>query len=213
MPDKPHDAGAPDEKDDALDAELAEFEAGLERAIGPIPPPRRVDRVLSEEPEESEIPPLPSDDEIEARLSRAIKDAESFMGPISVAGSESPEELEDAPMESPRRASRFDEVDAEFDEHIQKFDRRAKVSIQGRRKQESYRKSQSTQDGESAKGLGEGLTVAYVIIGFPLLGAGLGWLLSGGRDTQNWMALGVVIGMGLGMVFGIFLLNRFQSKK
>lgn len=213
MPDEPREGDTPEPKDEDLDAEMAEFEAGLAKAVGPIPERKRPDLSRLEETEQPAIPNLPTDEEIEERLSRAIKDAEKYLGPISIEREDTDLETENAILESPRISSKFDSVDEEFDARIREFDGRAKTTIGGRKKQATHRRKLATQDGESARGLGEGITVAYAIIGFPLIGAGVGWFLAEGDQKQTAMGVGVVVGMVIGVSFGLFLLNRFQSRK
>ncbi|HRK22796.1 MAG TPA: hypothetical protein PLX06_13355 [Fimbriimonadaceae bacterium] len=213
MPDEPRQADGPEPKDDDLDAELAEFEAGLSKAIGPIPDRKLPDLSRIKEPEEPPIPELPTDEEIEARLSKAIQDAEKYIGPITVPDDVAGDNDIDWGVESPKVASKFDDLDREFEERIGEFDGRAKVTLHGRKKQLSQRQRESNRDGESARGLGAGITVAYAIIGFPLIGAGIGWLLATEESRQTAMGLGVVVGMVIGVTFGMILLNRFQSKK
>jgi F0F1-type ATP synthase assembly protein I len=195
MPDEPRPKGDPN--DDEIDAELAEFEAELLKAADGIPKTA----IDSDDVSEEKAPPLPSDDEIEARLSKVIKDAEDFLGPVRHDPIGLMEEEEE-------KHSPFGNFDPEFDEKLDGFSKKVDKIKASREEVErdKARKQKSEQD--SSRGLGVGLTIAYTIIGLPLLGAGIGWLVDGRTGGTTWVGIGTVIGAVLGVAAAISIMNR-----
>lgn len=195
MPDEPRPKGDPN--DDEIDTELAEFEAELFKAAEGIPKTALDPDDLPEE----ETPPLPTDEEIEARLSKVIKDAEDFLGPVRHDPISLMEEEEE-------KQSPFGNFDSEFDEKLDGFSKKVDKIKASREEQErdKARKQKSEQD--SSRGLGVGLTIAYMIIGLPLLGAGIGWLVDGRTGGTTWIGIGTVIGGVLGVFAAISIMNR-----
>ena len=63
-------------------------------------------------------------------------------------------------------------------------------------------------DQETARGMGVGLSAAYAIIGLPLVGAGLGWLLDRALNTSFCIVVGVIAGLVFGMWHAVQLSNR-----
>jgi ATP synthase protein I len=77
-----------------------------------------------------------------------------------------------------------------------------------RRKYEKEAVPQGPIDAEGAKGMGIGLSAAYAIIGLPLVGAGLGWLLDRWLNTSVFIPILAVLGLVGGMVNAVQLSNR-----
>ena len=67
---------------------------------------------------------------------------------------------------------------------------------------------QPTMDADSSKGLGIGLSAAYAIIGLPLVGAGVGWLIDRALGITAFVVVGVVGGLIGGIFHAIQLSNR-----
>lgn len=63
------------------------------------------------------------------------------------------------------------------------------------------------KEGESLRGLGAGMQIAYIIIGVPAIGLGAGWLLEKQFGVPNAIAIGTVLGAAL----GVFLAARLSS--
>ena len=195
MPDEPRPKGDPN--DDEIDAELAEFEAELFKAAEGIPK-TSLDSV---EPEEGNSPPLPTDEEIEARLSKVIKDAEDFLGPVRHDPLGLMEEEEE-------KQSPFGNFDPEFDEKLDGFSKKVDKIKASREEQERDKARKQKSDQDSSRGLGVGMTIAYTIIGLPLFGAGVGWLLDQRNGTTMWVGIGTLVGGVLGVLAGITIMNR-----
>lgn len=185
-----------DPKDDDVDAELAEFEAELFRAAENIPK----SALGSDEETDEKAPPLPTDEEIEARLSRAIDDAENYLGPVR----HDPKGLAEQEDET---KSPYGDFDLEFNERLEGFHQKVDRIKASREEQEREKERKRKLEQDSSRGLGIGLTIAYVIIGLPLLGAGIGWLADG-RSGGTWTGIGTVIGGVLGIVAAISIMSR-----
>ena len=69
------------------------------------------------------------------------------------------------------------------------------------------------KDAEDYQGLGVGLSIAYTIVGFPLVGAGAGYFIDRSAGTSNWMGICAVIGAALGMLLAMFMLARQNERK
>jgi F0F1-type ATP synthase assembly protein I len=69
------------------------------------------------------------------------------------------------------------------------------------------------QDKKSAQGLGSGLMVAYLIMGFPFLGIAIGWVLDLTLKSNIFKGIGVLIGMTLGVVCTVTYLNNSDKNK
>ena len=80
-------------------------------------------------------------------------------------------------------------------------------AIKARQKQESQRPSELL-DQDTSRGMGLGLSAAYAIIGLPLVGAGVGWLIDRGLGTTFVIAIGAVGGLIGGVWHAIQLTNR-----
>jgi F0F1-type ATP synthase assembly protein I len=60
----------------------------------------------------------------------------------------------------------------------------------------------------AGRGLGRGLAAAYALIGMPLLGLGLGWLLDRGTDSNVFSLVGFVLGGAAAVWFASRQLSR-----
>lgn len=144
------------------------------------------------------FPEGPSNEEIEARL-RRIRD--------ELTSSDDYLELGNANMPDLKPLPQIPD-DPSFDEKLADLERRA-IEAKARREEAESRKSKALKkDAESHRGLGVGLTVAYTIIGMPLLGIGIGWLIDVNQGTQAYRGLGALIGSVLGVIGAVIVLQR-----
>jgi len=98
--------------------------------------------------------------------------------------------------------------DPEFEERVRNLEARANASKNQRAEELRVLKKQKASDAEAAQGLGNGLAVAYAIIGVPMLGFGIGWLIDRQNGGSLFGSLGAVLGMIIGMAYAMFILNR-----
>jgi F0F1-type ATP synthase assembly protein I len=152
---------------------------------------------MSDEPN-PRFPEGPSDDDIAERLKRVRAELEGMDLPELPEG-QIPQ-LRAAPP-TPEYEARLRALEEKIDQA--KTQRAAKQRADERRLQ---------SDSESHRGLGIGLTVAYTIIGLPLFGIGVGYLLDRSLGTQTYQGIGALVGSVLGVVGAIVVLNRHQAK-
>lgn len=144
------------------------------------------------DPKENRFPEPPSDEELQARLRKLLGED----------GSE-----EDLTEEE------VDELELKLREMDDKItEARAKATLPDvpdwNYKRPQEKKPEKTEYG----GLGVGLSIAYSIIGFPLLGYGAGYLLQRWTGSAIWPSTLAMSGMVLGVVVAVFMLSRTQNK-
>jgi F0F1-type ATP synthase assembly protein I len=107
-------------------------------------------------------------------------------------------------------SARMPDFDPEFDERLKNLEARVNQSQQRRRSKSEQTERTLKSDREAARGLGVGLSVAYMIIGLPLVGYGIGYLID--RQTGNTVASGLltVLGAALGVGMAVWTVNRSQ---
>lgn len=118
---------------------------------------------------------------------------------------QTPEEIAD---EARRK---IDEADAEFADRLKSLEERAAQSKSRRETQAKQKAKEDQSSAEAAKGLGVGLTVAYAILGMPLAGLGIGWLIEKMGGPAGWQSGLIVLGATLGVVFAIVFVNKVQG--
>ncbi|MBV6457626.1 MAG: hypothetical protein HONBIEJF_00741 [Fimbriimonadaceae bacterium] len=69
------------------------------------------------------------------------------------------------------------------------------------------------QDAESYRGLGVGLTIAYTILGFPMIGIGIGWLIDRNNPGGSAMGIGAILGSFIGVGAAIWMLSRHSQDR
>lgn len=215
MPDEPREGDTPEPKDEDLDAELAEFEAGLAKAIGPIPGPREPNLSRLAEPDDLQLPELPTDEEIEARLSRAIKEAEQQLGPVRAdeVGKEL-ELLDELDQSTSTQMGRLDHVHEEFEEELGALRRKSTTARLTHAKSQMKEESRIASDRDSHRGLAIGLSAAFGFMGPMFAGYLIGWLIDrSNRQEGVWSTWLTVIGMGAGFVYLVMVLNRLSDNK
>jgi F0F1-type ATP synthase assembly protein I len=104
--------------------------------------------------------------------------------------------------------AKVQKIDEEFEAKAKDLHARAaklKNTLDGKKERlEESRRS----DGESAKGLGVGLTIAYGIIGAPLVGFGVGYLIDRSLGGTTWSGILGLLGAGGGLWFAVVVLNK-----
>lgn len=102
-------------------------------------------------------------------------------------------------------------IDEEFGERLKALEEKAKSVKEVRDNQNREKTRKLESDRETAKGLGLGLSIAYTIIGLPILGAVIGWFLDSRMGGQTFTSLGVLIGSVLGIVAAVFMISRANN--
>lgn len=99
-------------------------------------------------------------------------------------------------------------IDDEFEARLKELEERAKGSHQTRENKKLETNRRMASDRDSAKGLGLGLSIAYTIIGLPLLGVLIGWFMDQRVGGQTFTSIGVLVGSVLGIVGTVFMLSK-----
>ncbi|AIE88112.1 AtpZ/AtpI family protein [Fimbriimonas ginsengisoli] len=174
-------------------------------------------------PDDLRHPEPPSDDEIEARLRRAVErsfsvppeelekeeDIEARFRKLQqeLAGQDLPD-LPDA--QTPRRPA-LPEDDPSFAAQLQSLHDRAE-GVKTAREQASRQQARShQQDQKNAMGLGLGLSIAYMFLGFPLVGVLIGWGINRATGATFWLPVLGFVGMLAGCVLAFQALNRVNK--
>lgn len=108
-----------------------------------------------------------------------------------------------------RRASeKADDLHSEYDKKLAELEAKARAA-KARESVKVVSKDQMLKsDAEAARGLGVGLSIAYTILGTPLLGLGIGWMLDNRYQANLFKGLGTVSGAVLGIILAFWMMNR-----
>lgn len=145
----------------------------------------------------------PEDESTEARFRRVQEDLRAM------ELSNLPDEEVDARLDDlkQRTASGLPEVPSDLDARMSRFESRTAAAKNVHRQAKGEEQSRLANDTKAARGLGIGLAAAYALIGLPLVGALLGFLLA--RVAPGpWIALGAVVGFVGGIAFVVYLSGR-----
>ncbi len=104
-------------------------------------------------------------------------------------------------------------IDDDTDAKIARIELRARAARTRGNSSGAMPKQGGQKDRDAYRGVGVGLTVAYTIIGVPLLGAAVGFLIDQSRGTSQWTGICTVAGAFLGVGFALFTLNRTNMDK
>lgn len=119
----------------------------------------------------------------------------------------------DASVEQTAKEAREElgQIQDDFEDKLKALEKRATEAKRQHEKTKARVEAQRADDGKAAKGLGIGLTVAYAIIGTPLVGFGAGWALDQTLGTRGWQSGLGLLGAFLGVGYAVFVLNKFQQ--
>ncbi len=106
---------------------------------------------------------------------------------------------------------------ADFDEDtLRKMDEiadRARSLRKANEQKEEVKTETRKVQAEDSKGLGLGFSVAYTLIGVPILGVGAGWLLDRALKSTVFMGVGAIVGMVIGIVLVILMVNKANGSQ
>lgn len=148
------------------------------------------------------MPEEPEDESTEARFRRVQEELRAMELP------DMPDEEVEARLDAMTSSSRASMPDVPMSEDILRdLETRASKARTVHQKAKGGEPSRIESDRRASKGLGIGLAMAYTMIGLPLVGALVGFLLN--RVFPGpWIAVGVVVGFVAGVAFALFLGNR-----
>ncbi len=153
--------------------------------------------------------PEPSEEELEKRLQRLLGEAEA-------ADSEHLDQIElklrdvesKLDLHTEARKEKEGLFDAEFEERLQALHDRADKAKQRKTVTKGGYGGEIRTDPETARSLGLGLSIAYTIIGAPLAGAFIGWLVDKYAGTTNGKGIGVMVGAAVGLLMAFLMMSR-----
>ncbi len=100
----------------------------------------------------------------------------------------------------------------DFDDRLRQLEEKA-AKASGRFQKEKKEESRKmASDSEAARGLGVGLSIAYTLIGLPMVGVAVGWWLDNRFHTEIWKSLLILIGSVAAIAYTVFTLNQQNSK-
>lgn len=166
----------------------------------------------------SETPIAPTDEDLRVRSYTAP--IEGMLDPIDPAHHSGPDPEEERLRQFDERlaaaAARQQEeaqgIHDEFEDRLKEFDGKYGPTLDARKGQKEQEQRQRRAEGNASKGLGLGLSLAYTIIGLPLVGIGIGWLLDNRFHTNIWKGILATIGACVGVGLTVLLMNRANDE-
>lgn len=146
-----------------------------------------------------EAAPPPEDWEEKAR--RVLEDADE------AEDAERLREIE-AELDKVKDTVRLAEPDEDLERRMDEIAARAKAARARLEATKAEEARSAAVSGDTAKGLGNGLAIAYAILGVPLVGFGLGWLADQRTGGTVWQAVGTVGGAVMALVYAARTMNR-----
>src|SRR5947209_1082734 len=99
------------------------------------------------------------------------------------------------------------------DSAISDIERRAAELKATQQKKAQVQSEQRKVEADTSRGLGIGMTVAYVIVGVPLTGALVGWLIDKATKASIYTGIGTLLGAVIGIAMTIAIINRENNRK
>lgn len=154
---------------------------------------------------EPEKPELPSDDEIEARFSKIREN-------LTVQLDDVDHKLDGILDKTVADGIPQEEHEA-YSDRISQLENKIKQAKTGYRDPSVDKASLSgSLDQKSSLSTGLGLSLAYTIIGTPMLGYGVGLLINKATGTQGWHIWLTLIGSVIGIGWTIMVVNRNNDR-
>lgn len=150
-----------------------------------------------------------SEEELDARLRRLLGESDTPDTDLATEAELRARQLSEHPLEHSETAhSEMDAIEAEFKERMQGLDKRLDEAQTKRKAAEVKQNPASSSIGQGdAQGLGVGLSIAYAILGIPILFGLIGVLLDKmlGKSLSGPLTITGVI---LAMAYTFFVLSR-----
>lgn len=141
---------------------------------------------------------LPDDEDIRVRFERVRAELADVKMP----------ELPNVEDATTGRSPDLTHLDQQFEE----LDQRVTESKTKREGVQAAKQKLQLSDQQSSRGLGLGLAIAYMIIGLPLAGVAIGWLIDRQLHTNSWKGILTVVGLGIGITMTVLYQNRLNKK-
>ena len=92
------------------------------------------------------------------------------------------------------------------------FESRTRKAQGTHRVAKAQEENRLASDAKANKGLGVGLAIAYTLLGLPMVGLGVGYLLDRALGATAWKGVGTLVGAVAGIAFAVLMLNRENSR-
>jgi F0F1-type ATP synthase assembly protein I len=103
--------------------------------------------------------------------------------------------------------------DPEFQERLDRMGAKAKEIRQKREQQQHEKTVKAKSDQSAARGLGIGVSLAYGILGVPLLGYGIGYFIDTQAGTTTVRSWGFLAGLIAAILFALVTLQRANTRE
>jgi F0F1-type ATP synthase assembly protein I len=104
-------------------------------------------------------------------------------------------------------------AEPEFEERLARIEAKAEAVRAAREGKSAAESKRRGSDAEDYRGLGIGLAVAYTIIGVPIAGAAIGWLLDQAMGSALWIQVCTLAGATLGVFMAVLMLNKANQSR
>lgn len=123
---------------------------------------------------------------------------------------------DDSPVENTEEITKTarqhrDQLESEYTEKFDEISQRVNQAKATREKKQAQASQKLEKENEANKGLGYGLAIAYAVMGMPLAGLGVGYLLDKAFGTQSLQAICAGAGFILGMGYVVILSKRLNG--
>lgn len=126
-----------------------------------------------------------------------------------------PEADDNIAMQMARAREKLEAIEDNFEGRLKDLEDRSADARDRFEKKKKIEDQRIRSEGEAARGAGVGLSVAYTILGLPLFGFGVGYLVDRfaiGKGTQ-WQSILGLIGAFVGVGMAVWMLQRPQFKQ
>ncbi len=161
----------------------------------------------------------PSEEELERRF-------QALLGPsddgdhFHVADSDQPDQIDDKfkaidekiHLIQANKDLRNQAIDDEFEEKLRALEEKAHRSKAMREVQQRKVETDQRSSQEDSRALALGLSIAYTIIGMPLLGTAVGWGVDRQLGTHYWMGMMTLAGATLGVAVAIYKMSHGEPR-
>lgn len=132
----------------------------------------------------------------------------TYMDGHDEPGAYTPEEEErlkriEEELEKAKGVAFADPDEGDRDSELRAIEDRARAARKAQERHTPEGMGSSFITPESGRGLARGLQIAYAIIGVPLVGFGVGWLVDRQTGGVLWQGVGTILGATIAVVYAI----------
>src|SRR2546423_13862192 len=105
------------------------------------------------------------------------------------------------------------ELDPKLESQLKSLESNAAAARQSHESKKAHAQQELRTTAEQTKGLGLGLTAAYLVVGVPLMFAFIGWLIDRSAGSNLWFGILTMIGAVIGITMMVITLNRANQDR